>query len=151
MDLPGLSSSSSYFSDDLHFPNEVLNYWLPIYVSILPWVYILLLESMVQCSLNRISCINIAHNWESEIFYLFLKFSLFVQLSLFLSISMLGRDSSVFGSRIASLMALVSIINLEHEGSTILVHKQNTYASFVDLFAVLGTDVQFLHLNCCWI
>jgi hypothetical protein len=64
---------------------------------------------------------------------------------------MLGRDSLVFGSRIASLMALVSIINLEHEGPTVLVHKENTCASFVDLFAVLGTDVQFLHLNCCWI
>lgn len=26
MDLPGLSSSSSYFSDDTRFPNEVLNW-----------------------------------------------------------------------------------------------------------------------------
>jgi hypothetical protein len=48
-------------------------------------------------------------------------------------------------------MALVSIINLEHEGPTVLVHKENTHASFVDLFAVLDKDVQFLRLICCWI
>jgi hypothetical protein len=41
---------------------------------------------MVQCSLNRISCMDMALNWESEIFYWFFKLSLFVQLSLFLSI-----------------------------------------------------------------
>jgi hypothetical protein len=40
-----------------------------------------------------------------------------------------GDPKQFFVSRIASLMALVSVINLENEGPTVLVHKENTYAS----------------------
>lgn len=34
MDQPGFSSSSSYFSDDLCFPNEVLNYCFTVHIPI---------------------------------------------------------------------------------------------------------------------